>query len=336
MRREFGASEVSKVTEPASVPAPDSPPASDGVAAVERISAGDAATLAGLPALFAIAWLVPERLWPAVARAGAPFYARMLSSRPRRELAARVAAVAGARALPMSAERIVGALAEEDLRSMIELLREHRPGGWRPALTLKGGEHIDAALDRGQGAILWIGHFVHGELAAKMALHRFGYGVHHLSHPRHGFSATRFGMRYLNPIRTRIEDRYISRRVTLSLSSSAGALRTLETLLRENRVVSITVRGTARRPCEVPFLDGTLTIALGAPNLAHDTRAALLPVLPLRDRAGGFTIHVEAPLAVPPELPRHQAASAAAREYAARLERHVLTHPEQWVGWLHL
>ena len=76
----------------------------------------------------------------------------------------------------------------------------------------------------------------------KIALHRAGYRIVHLSHPRHGFSSSSFGVRYLNPVHRRAEDRYLAERVVLSLASPVGAMRTLMQRLKSNGVVTVTVR----------------------------------------------------------------------------------------------
>ena len=167
-------------------------------------------------------------------------------------------------------------------------------------------------------------------------LHRAGYAVSHLSHPRHGFSSTRFGMRCLNPVHTRAEDRYLRERVRLSPDAAGAALATLGDRLGGNGVVSISVRGDSRRPAMVLFLGGEIRIAVGAPVLAHKSAAALLPVFPLRTGEDGFTVFVEPALEIDPALDRRVAVADALGRYARLLERYVLDYPGQWLGWFHL
>ena len=180
--------------------------------------------------------------------------------------------------------------------------------------------------EEGRGAILWIGHFVHGDLVAKMAFDRAGLAVNHLSHPRHGFSSSRFGMNCLNRVKTAAEDRHLASRVLLDDSRPTAAMKTLRRCLKHNGVVSISVRGADRNSQSVRCLDGEISIARGAARLARATGAALLPVFPVRNGDGGFTVHVEAPL----DLENAEAG------YAGRLEHHILAYPGQWLGWFHL
>jgi lauroyl/myristoyl acyltransferase len=200
---------------------------------------------------------------------------------------------------------------------------------------MTGRERVDAALARGRGAVLWVGHFAYASLLAKVAWHEAGLAVSHLSHPRHGFSGSRFGMAVLNRLVRRVEDRYLGERVTMAPASPVAALRTLERRLRDNRVVSISARDTARRPLRVAFLDGEIALAGGAIDLAHRTGAALLPAFAVKD-GDGFVVVVEGPILVDRSLARGAAVGEAARAYAALLERHVLRHPDQWLGWAHL
>lgn len=301
---------------------------------VKPVVATDALILLGVPVLAGISWLLPERSWPLIARALGPLYAPAQGMGRRARRLHRLQAAF----TPDRSTAWLGAalreLAAQDILSRIELLRDHRPGGWKPAIELSGREHLETAIKRGRGAILWIGHFVHANLVAKMAFHRAGAAVTHLSRPSHGFSSSRLGMRYLNRVVTAVEDRYLRARVLLSEDGSAApALAVLEARLKDNGVVSISVRGTSRRPVAAPFLAGEISLAPGAPSLAHRSGAALLPVFPVRNEAGGFTVFVEPPLTVDRSIDRREASVAAIREYAGRLEPYVLAHPGQWMGW---
>src|SRR3546814_5056928 len=63
-----------------------------------------------------------------------------------------------------------------------QFLRDYRRGGFTPETLLQGHEYIDAALEAGNGAILWWENCIFS-LILKIGLHRAGYGVHQLSHP---------------------------------------------------------------------------------------------------------------------------------------------------------
>ncbi|MFQ5953574.1 MAG: hypothetical protein ACE5JZ_00750, partial [Kiloniellales bacterium] len=246
-------------------------------APVKALVAKDFVILAALPISFAVAWTLPAPLFRGLARAFSPLAARAMATR-NRPVIERMERLVGDRPLALSPAAVVQESIAGHAEEYLQVLREYRPFGWRPIMYLEGRAHVDAALERGYGAILWMGYFSFAGLVAKKALHRDGIPVSHLSHPTHGFSRSRLGIRYINRIRGRIEERYLGDRVMLSLDGAAAAMRALHRRLRDNQVVSITVRERALHPATTPFLDGTIRVATGAADLAHATKAALLPV----------------------------------------------------------
>jgi hypothetical protein len=148
--------------------------------------------------------------------------------------------------------------------------------------------------------------------------------VHHLSSAGHGFSSTRLGLAVLNPIRTRIEDRYIAERITIPLDGAvAGAKQALSRCLEANAAVPIVLvpRG-ARRCIEFPFHGGWLRMALGAANFALRTGAALLPVFSVRT-GSRFVTTIEAALLPSLDLDREEAIRALGRAMANRVAEWV-------------
>lgn len=230
-------------------------------------------------------------------------------------------------------EEILATSRALEIESVLQTWRAGQRPEWRPALRLAGFDHLDRALAAGAGAILWVGHFVYASLCAKMALHDAGHKVFHLSHPRHGFSTTRFGIRFLNPARQKVEIRYLAERIELSPANPAIALRHLQKHLGRNGVVSITAIADAARPAFPPFLGDRIALATGAADLAYRSGADLLPVFVRRDETGVITVEIEAPLPVDRNLTRRDSSAAAARAFAERQAVHVRAQPEQWLGW---
>ncbi|MGH6953638.1 MAG: hypothetical protein ACREGL_05610, partial [Alphaproteobacteria bacterium] len=278
------------------------------------ISGKDMAILAGLPVLSAIAWTMPESWFAPFGRVFGPMAARFEPA-SFHSLVGRIRRAAAIRPMAESPEEVARQVIADHVVETIQLLKTYQWNGWRPRVQLRGGEHITAALERGRGVVLWVSHFAFGSLTVKMALHGAGFAVTHLGLRRHGFSGSRFGMRFLNPVRTRIEDRYLERRVFFAPESPTAALRALYARLNENRVVSIAAREVARRPFAVPVLGGLLPLGTGALDLAHATGAALLPVFSRRDERGAFEVVVEPPLETERALPRATFREDAARRY---------------------
>lgn len=295
----------------------------------------DLGLLFGIPLMAALAWLLPPKKWYGFAYAIAPYISGMMP-RNRRDILRVMAKFAGNRILSMSLEEAARRLAAAEVVGKFQNVRDFLPMGWRPDITIEGIEHIEKGLAAGRGVILWDSHFHFASLMTKIATHRAGHPLVHLSQPGHGFSQTRFGMRVFNPVRTKSEAHYIDERVVLSLASPTGAMRTLIKRLKKNAVVSITVRPTGVRPIEAPLMDSVYTIATGAPDLAYRCGATLLPVFSLRMDNGDYKVIVDPPLEFPAGANRHEAALSVTHEYARRLEPHVSAHPDQWIEWLNL
>ena len=70
---------------------------------------------------------------------------------------------------------------------------------WSPTIRLEGLEGLQAALQRGRGAIIWCDQFTAQTIIGKRALHEAGIEAHQVSVGFHGISDTTFGLRFLNP-----------------------------------------------------------------------------------------------------------------------------------------
>jgi lauroyl/myristoyl acyltransferase len=302
-------------------------------------SATDLGVLIGAPFFTLPAWLLSERLWPPLCRALSPMAIGDLTQDPAAS-AATMRRTLGTRLPDLDARDIISGMGAEGIYTFFQVLKAYRPDGWAPRVRIAGFERVTSALEQGRGALLWVAHGFHGHLGAKVGFHRAGLKVVHLSTPAHGFSATKFGVRHLNRIQTWIEDRYIGERVllpqdTANVRGQNAALQILVKRLRANRVVSITGQRGTGRTVAAPFLDGTLTLAPGAPMLAHMTGAKLFPVFAFRAADGAIevTVETEIPLA---GGARDAAVAQAVAAYAANSASYALRYPTQWLSWVQL
>ncbi|MFN3461605.1 MAG: lysophospholipid acyltransferase family protein [Oceanibaculum sp.] len=296
----------------------------------------DVTTVLGLAALLLPAWLLPERCWHPAWRA-----------------LARLPLVTNGRAARKTGKVIGAALGEEnrkrceaiarDLKANVyemrmQDLRSFRPavlgGGWRPEMTLEGEEHLKAALAGKKGAVLWLAPFVFNSGPTKIVLHERGYRVSHLSSPHHGYSETKFGITWLNRVRCRWEDRYITERVVYDREAPASAMRRLMRAVKGGDIATIVAASTeGSELIKAPVFGGFLPVAVGAPRLAGLTGAPLLPVFTVRDSEAGFRIAIESPIEITPGLGGDQRVVAAAAEFLRRSEPWVRRYPEQWRAW---
>jgi lauroyl/myristoyl acyltransferase len=220
------------------------------------------------------------------------------------------------------------------LESRLQVLRAAWPGGWSPEVVLEGRSHLDEALSGGRGAVLWIHRF--RPFVHLVALSQAGIRLCRPSAWYHGyFNNSRFGLRYLNPVQARVEDRYGERIVVVE--GQLAHLRTLAARLAENRVVGFyaDIR-EQRRSVPVPLLGGVIGLSTAAATLARQARAPLLPVFAIGDGEGRFRVIVEAPLPLEAGVSGRQGIEQAITSGAAVLEKYIRRYPDQWSGWSQL
>ncbi len=290
----------------------------------------DVRVMGSLPPGLLVAWGAPEPWWDALGKG----FSRLHSTRSRR-LAQHIRTVIGPASLADSPEQVALEYLANRLPSKLQRLRLLGPRGWNPELRLQGREHIAAALAQGRGAVLWIAPFLFSGLVSKLTLHRAGFAISHLSRHDHGFSRTAFGIRILNPLITRVENRYAERIVIPEDGSVRGAFQAMQQRLRENGLVSVTVGPQGVQALSAPVLSGALRVAPGAPKLAARARAPLLPVVVIREAPGSFITFVEPPLELPGGLPPGTVALQAVAELGRRLEPYLLRWPGQF-NWAEL
>lgn len=236
---------------------------------------------------------------------------------------------------PQQAQQIYGVWKKHAVEASMQILALLRPGRvWRPAIRWQGLEHLTAALERGHGAILWTSDFVYRTLLCKVAFHQAGFRLVQLSRPEHGFSVSPFGVRFLNPLWIRVEDRFLGDRIIIRNNDTRVPLKLLRERLAANGVVSIGVADSARRTIDVPFCRGSLRVATGPAHLAHTTRASLLPTYVVRDEDGAYVVSIAEPLDVDDSSEPDYA--VALRTYATMLQPWVENYSDQWNGWLEL
>jgi hypothetical protein len=281
-----------------------------------------------------IAWIVSERVWPVFTNIFG-FISACIN--PSRTLSGidKIKRVISGRFFKPAATFIELHVLAARFEQHLQYLREYRPGGWRPRIRIIGREHIDRALDCGHGGILWIAPFSSELLVVKKALWGAGYAISHLSRYSHGFSQTRFGLRFLNPIWIKIENRYVAERFVIPASGELGWLRKLEVRLRENRVVSINCNNEGLRVFQVPLLGGVIELAVGAISLALVCEAHLLPVFTIRRGPRDFDVIIEQPLIPDHEKSRQERTDKILRQYVALLESYIINYPTLWnnTGW---
>jgi lauroyl/myristoyl acyltransferase len=216
---------------------------------------------------------------------------------------------------------------EMTFESRLQIVDQNLLKRWQPKIPVAGMRHINAALDSGRGAILWISPFAFSDLVVKMGLAQAGYGVSHLSRPEHGFSESAFGMAVLNRLRTRVEDRYLQDRVRIDANSEKRAMLSLRRIIKNNGIVGITVGSQTKNPHRLSLGHGELPIAIGAIRLALLAKAPLLPVFGVKTADMAYQVHVESPINAD-----GGGTESTLRQYADVLQQYIDRYPYQYRG----
>ncbi len=166
-----------------------------------------------------------------------------------------------------------------------------------------------------------------------MGAHQIGHPVSILTQVTHGYSSTRFGVRYLNPLRCALDEKYARERIPLFLDQPIAAMRTILALLKKGRLVAFGFRENAVNPIRVPFLGSILELGSGPVDIAYKSGAPMLSTHLIRTEPGKFRLIYDPEIEIRRDLPRLEAARLALEEYVRRLEPLVLAYPDQWNGW---
>ena len=289
-----------------------------------------------LPVLFVLSWFCPQRSWPLLCSQLERAKAAIGVFSPDSVMSAAAKLPAGL----FGTDARMFALRHAARRSQhhLEILRSWRPGGWRLPIRLEGEERLRRALAGGRGAVLWVAHFSSNALATKMALDRAGFRVWHISRPEHGFSKSRFGIRWLNPIRIRAERRHLAGRIEFDRAHPAKAMVAARRVLQSGEIVSITAGAwEGRSLASASLFGGTLELAVGAPRLSLLTGAPLLPVITVHQAGGlGIRVQIGEPLTALTALAGEAPLLALTQAFVDETIPHISEHPDQWRDWKNL
>jgi lauroyl/myristoyl acyltransferase len=238
-------------------------------------------------------------------------------------------------------EKIVRSSLLEFWHEMGSWFRSPAPRGTDGAAELHGVEHLEAAVERGCGAILWESNAFGRRLAAKQLLAARGFAIHqvHGSNNLGGFftddwSASRPLARWIRRFFDEREKRFLASLIYLPADDSLGYARTLARRLAENAILSVAGDGrSGRRLVRLPFLGHTVGFATGMVTLARSGGAPLLPVICIPGPGGGNCLRIGPPIEIDARAAREQAATACLEKYALFLEGWVRARPGLYRNW---
>ena len=214
------------------------------------------------------------------------------------------------------------------------LRRLHRPRFDQVEAQVEGLDRYRAAQARGVGVILWRMRFCSSPIV-NAGLFRAGVRMTHLSSRNHGLLGTGswFGRRFTGPLYAKAECWYLDDRVVMGRGRVHRYLQDLIGLLESGGTLSIIGEHPGNPSVSVPFCNGFMPFATGAPGLGYRVGSPLLPVHAYRLEAHRYRVVIGEPIEVSREGGRAAFLEAAVAEYARRLEGNIVEHPASWMGW---
>lgn len=276
---------------------------------------------------------LPEEAWPSVAETFARFSSRK-SARYERFRGA-VRAVFGDAIAETELPGLYASVIRHGHRRRLYIAATCRRQGWRPSIELIGRERLDRARANGRGTILWFDNFAHFAVIGKRAFAEAGYPLWHLGSHFHGFSATRYAIRFLNPRQIAVEGRYLAGRIMFDNSTLITATRRVVEILAGNGFMAITNNANFGKSAGFPFgKEARLPIATTPLRLAAGRGVPLFPVSVVEiEPFRRYQVAIGPEIAAPAGMSEPEAVAAMAAGYTDYLLPLVRAHPDQWGGW---
>ena len=205
-------------------------------------------------------------------------------------------------------------------RTIVDFLSLDRedPGRLQGLCTITGLEHVDAALRKGRGAILFAPHQGPWEVAGAFLASK-GYKMHSIALEHHSAGVTRFFSRRRNAWGL------------VDYPPGDGAVK-LRDALRANEIIVLLVdRKFSAKGMPITFLERRVRLPQGHVKLAMRTGASLIPCCCHYTEDGRIETVIDPPLGKVGETARELA-----EECVARIERFIRKRPEQWFAFDHL
>lgn len=184
-----------------------------------------------------VAASVPVRWWASICDRMSRL---RLKRHMRKQFPAYAAATRAVLGNGIDARKLFEALLASRHRRRLQLAAHLVAKRWSPTIRLEGVEGLQAALQRGRGAIIWCDQFTSQTIFGKRALHEAGIEAHQVSVNTHGISESAFGLRFLNQPLVKVENRYLKSRIVFERDDAYQVTIRIQKILRGNGVVLMT------------------------------------------------------------------------------------------------
>lgn len=279
----------------------------------------------------------PRRLLDPVSTVGGDFV-RWLAANGR-EMREELRLLFRDRPLPGPEGRIIRDTYREAMFNEIEVLRypDLNPGTIDGTCVIEGREHLDAALARGKGAIVLIGHFGANQMIMPALGHK-GYPMNQLSAPPPVWADILRETR-TTPLWEKVLDRRwaLEKRLPVQHINVFKFLRPAFECLQDNQVLGLAFDGGGgQKHTQVKLVEREAWVSVQPIQLWRKTGAALLPTVVIRPP--GQRLHrviIEPPLDWQPvKGDRDEETRRNMQAYVDRFSAWVARHPDHYLQFM--
>jgi lauroyl/myristoyl acyltransferase len=259
----------------------------------------------------------------------------------RERIAANLAMAYDKQPSPQETDRIVREYFREYWREALSLLPTAGDRALLRQARIEGWEHLEQALQKGRGAILWEASLFGSRNVSKLILRQKDIPVHQVHAANHlGWTGIDLGSgtwlrrRVVVPTLRRWMASLVESIIWLPETESLAFARVLLQLLKHNGVVCSSADGSqGERLASAEFLGRRRPFATGMASLARVSGAPLLPLFCIQDPEGMPTLIIGPPITVDASANRQGALQSCVEQWVTLLESHVRSHPGKYRGW---
>ena len=267
--------------------------------------------------------------------------AYVVSRRKRRRIERNLELAFGVSLDATEKRRLAIACFREFWQEMVQWVPTSAPDTPVDRVSVAGQSHLEDALAKGKGVILWESNGFGPRVLAKRVLHARGNPVIQMHGAAHlGVMMTDKGVgtwlrtKVLRPLFERRERAFVSDILIIPQVSSLSTSRVYIDRLRHNEILCVAGDGTiAHRLHALNYLGGTTLFAPGMVKLAKLSGATILPMFCIPTGEGGAVLEINRPIVTQSSGKRDEIVEHSLCQFTDALEKHIRRRPECFRNW---
>jgi len=209
---------------------------------------------------------------------------------------------------------------------------------------IHGVEHLQQALKKGIGVILWESAYFGRRNLAKQILHQKGFSIHQVHAESHlaGFRHDRESPTWvqhciIKPFFDKHEKQFIEEIIYLPNSDTLAFARLLMDRLKQNAIICITGDvGLGQKLVPQKFFGRNILFPTGMVSLAKISGASILPIFCIQEENNEPSLIIENPIPIASGADRESILENSILQYISLLESYIRRYPENHRSWHYL